>query len=470
MSEEKLFNIFVNKVNFDVSDYLVEELTEFQKQVVDDATFILKENIVGEIKSFGGSIKKNEDKFNEFMKKAEQELEDEKYKEIKKDLKEYLKKLPELIIKTCVAIIPVKELPWVDLIFRTIPCIVYDNKVQFFDHAIAYYGEIKCVIERTTIFGKMKGEEPLFAPFMGNLDLGSYKLDESQKGPKSQIYAYISAIINSFDSVTTTSQLAKYHEAYQRHGDLICDFLMKDEELINSMKKVTSALESDRIKSDITVYAIALPTSDNTSIVIVTEEGKGQARFTSCFEALLKLSAACCELPPSSGSTIAPSSQDIGELGDQKAGTIRTPGGQELKTWSAEELAQEAQKRMSTQPDMPVWSEEELTKFAEERGSTLPEGMEIWTEEELQELAQKRQGGGLNIPEWEPEQDLAECSNCGYSLRKGWSKCPICDTPVGSGSSEVAAEKPKEEAEEEPSEPSEQEIKDVPEDQGDNEL
>lgn len=470
MSEEKLFNIFVNKLSFDVSDYLVDELTEFQKQVVDDAIFILKENVVGEIKSFGGSIKKNEDKFNDFMKKAEEELEDERYKEIKKDLKEYLKKLPELIINTCVAIIPVKELPWVDLIFRTIPRIVYDNKVHFLDHAIAYYGEIKCAIGRTTIFGKMKGEEPLFAPFMGNLDLASYKLDESQKEPKSQIYPYISAIINSFDSVTTTSQLAKYHEAYQRHGDLICDFLMKDEELINSMKKVTSALESDRIKSDIIVNAIALPTSDNTSIIIVIEEAKSQARFTSCFEALLKFSAACCELPPSSGTTIAPPSQVTGEFGDQGVEPIRTPGGQELKTWSAEELAQEAQKRMSTQPDMPVWSEQELAQFAEERGSNLPEGMEIWTEEELQELAQKRQGGGLNIPEWEPDQTLSECSNCGYSLRKGWSKCPICDTPVGSGPSEVTVEEPEGEPEEEPSEPSEEETNNDPEDQGDEEL
>jgi hypothetical protein len=59
LSETKLFEIFVNSLNFDVSEYLVEELTELQKKIVDDATFILKENIVGDVgmcKSFGGWI------------------------------------------------------------------------------------------------------------------------------------------------------------------------------------------------------------------------------------------------------------------------------------------------------------------------------------------------------------------------------------------------------------------------------
>ncbi|MFX1589034.1 MAG: hypothetical protein ACFFC1_12835, partial [Promethearchaeota archaeon] len=80
--------------------------------------------------------------------------------------------------------------------------------------------------------------------------------------------------------------------------------------------------------------------------------------------------------------------------------------------------------------------------FSSERGSGIPEGMEVWTEEDLQELAQKRRGGGLNIPEWAPDEKMTECSNCGYSLRPGWTKCPICETPVG--------EKPPEKLEEEP--------------------
>jgi len=70
--------------------------------------------------------------------------------------------------------------------------------------------------------------------------------------------------------------------------------------------------------------------------------------------------------------------------------------------------------------------------------------MEVWKEDELLELAEKRRSGGLNIPEWQPDQDMTECSNCGYSLRPGWVKCPVCDTPVGEKPSEEVKEGTKE--------------------------
>ena len=445
MSEAKLFEIFISSLNFEVSEYLVEELTELQKDIINDATFILKDNIVGEVNSFGGSVKKNEEKFKAFMKQAEAELEKDKYKEIKKKLKEYLKKLSELIIKTCVAIIPLKEMPWVDVVFRTIPRIIYNDKVELLDNSIAYYGEIKCFIGRTTLYGKIKDQEPLFAPFTGNLDLGDYKLDAALKEPKSHIFPYISALINSLDSVITQNQLAKYHEEFQRHGDPICDFLMKDDDLVNSMKNITTALESGRNTSDIAVCSITIPLpSDKKSIVLITDESQEDSRYGNCFEALLKLSASCCQVPLQAQQTSPQGAPASGPPG----GGIRTPGGQELKAWTPEELASEAQKRLTAQPDLPTWSEEDLTKFAEERGSGVPEGMEIWKEEELQDLAEKRRKGGLNIPEWQPDKDMSECSSCGYSLRSGWTKCPVCDTPVG--------EKPSEEEKVEPKEPSEE--------------
>ena len=427
MSEEKLFEIFINSLDFDVSDYLVEELTELQNEIVNDATLILKDNIVGDLKSYGGSVKKNEEKFKEFMKKAETELEKDKYKEIKKKLKEYLKKLSELIIKTCVVIIPVKELPWVDVIFRTIPRISYYDKVQLIDSAIAYYGEIKCFIGRTTVYGKIKGQEPLFAPFTGNIDLRGYKLDESQKEPKSHIFPYVSAIINSLDSIITKNQLSKYHEEFQRHGDPICDFLMKDSDLNESMGKITSAIESERVKSDTAVCGIIVPLpSEKKSIVLISDESQEQSRFGNCFEALLKLSASSCQIP-------SPAPQPIsgGQVPGPSGGGVRTPGGQELKSWTAEELASEAQKRLAAQPNLPTWKEKDLQKLAEERGSGIPEGMEVWKEEDLQDLAEKRRRGGLNIPEWKPDQDMSECASCGYSLRPGWKKCPVCDALVG---------------------------------------
>lgn len=454
MSEVKLFEIFKNSLNFEVSEYLVEELTELQKDIINDATFILKDNIVGELKSFGGSVKKNEEKFKEFMKQAEAELEKDKYKEIKKKIKDYLKKLPELIIKTCVAIIPVKEMPWVDVVFRTIPRIIYDDKVQLLDSSIAYYGEIKCFIGRTTLYGKIKDQEPLFAPFTGNLDLKGYKLDAANKEPKAHLFPYIGAIINSLDSVLTKNQLAKYHEEFQRHGDPICDFLMNDDDLVNSMKKVITALDSERIKSEIAVCSIAVPLpSDKKSIVLITDENQDDSRYGNCFEALLRLSASYCQAPsqsqqlPTQGAPVSAST----------GGGIRTPGGQELKSWTAEELASEAQKRLAAQPNLPTWRAEDLAKFAEERGSGIPEGMDVWKEEELQDLAEKRRRGGLNIPEWQPDKDMTECVSCGYGLRPGWTKCPVCDAPVGEKALDDVEEEPKETSEDVQDKLSEQE-------------
>ena len=76
MSEQKLFEVFVNKIQFEFSDFLVPsaeaELSNFQKKMIEDAIFIMKDNIVGDIKSFGGNLKKNEEKFNELDKKADE--------------------------------------------------------------------------------------------------------------------------------------------------------------------------------------------------------------------------------------------------------------------------------------------------------------------------------------------------------------------------------------------------------------
>ncbi|MHA2180165.1 MAG: hypothetical protein ACXAAH_01940 [Promethearchaeota archaeon] len=459
MSEQKLFQVFVNKLEFDPADYLVsseeQELTSFQKQLIDNATVILKDNVIGSLKSFGGSIKANEEKFKELEKRAAEELVNEQYENIKKELKSYVKKIKELIEKTCAVIIPVKEMPWVDVVFRSVPRIVFDKKVELLDNAISYYGEIKCVITRPTIFGKMGGEKPLFAPLKGALDLGGYKLDDSEKGPKSQIYSYVSAIINSFDSTVTRNHLAKYHEGYQRHGDPICDFLMKDNELVNALERVTSSIESNRTSSDIAVLSIAVPhPADKKTLLIVVDEGKDPNQFSICFEALLRFSAECCNVP-------APPQPGPMQSTPQQSGGVRTPGGQELKVWSAEDLASEAQKRMESQPSMPEWTEEDLNKLASERGTGLPEGMEVWTEDDLQELARKRQGG-LDIPEWEADKDMNECAKCGYALRQGWSKCPICDTPVGSKPEPESSQQPISEQKEEITEDSHEEPEDKP--------
>ncbi|MFX1501237.1 MAG: hypothetical protein ACFFDH_09785, partial [Promethearchaeota archaeon] len=304
---------------------------------------------------------------------------------------------------------------------------------------------------RPIIFGKMKNEKPLFAPIMGNIDLGGYKLDDTLKEPKSQIFSYITAIIESFDSTVNRNHLTKYHEGYQRHGDPICDFLMSNNELMNSLERISSGIESERISSDIAVYSIGIPqVADKSTLILVTDEGKDPNKYSRCFEAFLRFSAECCNVPTQQ--TQVPT-----QTASQQTGAVRTPSGQELKTWTAEELAQEAQKRMTSQPDMPSWTEEELTKFSSERGAGLPEGMEVWTEDELQELARKRQGG-LDIPEWKVDENMKECTKCGYGLRPGWSRCPVCDTPVGEEPEQKTVEESKEEVAEEPKENNSEEV------------
>ena len=446
--EQKLFEEFLNTVQFDINEFLVEskfaDLPGDQKKIIEDASSIMKSNIIGDIRALGGDLKKNEQKFDEFQKKVEKELENEKFKDIKKESKEYLKKLKTAIEKTCVAIMPVKELPWPTVVFSTVPQISYDKKVQLAESTIAFCGEIKCIVSKTTLYGKMKDQEPLFAPYVGDLDLGGYTLDPAEKGPKSEVISYVNAIIKSLDSTSTRSQLAKYHEGYQRHGEPICDFLMKDEGLMKIMAKLTSGMESKRLSADMAVCGIAVPqASDNTSLMIVVDESGANDRNIKCFEAFLKFSAACCEAPSTSKGGAAPGAPAAGP------GGVRTPGGQQLSAWTPEQLAAEAQKRGSggVPPGMATWSEDDLVKAAAERGTGLPPGMEVWKEEDLVELAKKRQGGSLDIPEWEVDPEMNECANCGYGLRKGWSECPICDTPVGA----AAPSKPAESKDKEPS-------------------
>ena len=81
MSEQKLFSVFINKLQFDLSEFIVsseeQELSNFQKEVIEKATTIMKDNIVGEVKSCGGNLKVNGEKFKEIEKKANEELENE---------------------------------------------------------------------------------------------------------------------------------------------------------------------------------------------------------------------------------------------------------------------------------------------------------------------------------------------------------------------------------------------------------
>ncbi len=419
-------SILIKNSDFDISEYLVfNELNNEQQKIIDNASSILKENTVDVVKIFGGSIEKNEDKLNKLKENVKSELEKSEYNGLRNDLENlidvYIKNFQLLIPKLCGAIIPVKQLPFVDVYFRTVPRITIDKekpqKMSIDDRTNSFYGEIKCIIPRITLFGKLKEGDPLFAPLIGDLDLGDFNLEASeQKSPMIENQIYISEVISSMDRDTTRNNVTRYHEQYQRHGEPICDFLMKDNELMNVMNKLTSAVESKRTSSNVSVCAIAIPNIQNGStLVIVVNESNSSNSYSICFEALLRFSAACYEAPstkkPSEVSTTPPA------LTQQEQ--VSGPGSPKLEVWSAEELVKDAAERgLSTglPPNMDLWTEEQLQELAKSRtdtGVNLPE----WSEEELEELSKSRQGA-LNLPEWE-DAGLPQCEKCGYTLRKG---------------------------------------------------
>lgn len=430
--------VLIKSSNFDVNNYLVfNELNKEQQKIIDNAISILKENTVDEVKVFGGNIEKNEEKLEKLKENIKKELENEEYNEIKNDLEKlinsYVKNFQLLIPMVCGAIIPVKQLPSVEVYFRTSPRIMIDNekpeKMSIDDNSISYYGEIKCLIPRITLFGKIKDADPLFAPLIGDLDLGDFNPEKSEhKGPMIGNYSYITELITSMDKDTTKNNLTRYHEQYQRHGEPICDFLLKDKELMDAMEKLSSAIESKRTSSSVSICAIAVPNiQDKSTIVVVQDESKSPNAYATCFEALLRFSALCYEAP----STKKPSEVSTSPIPPTQAGQAIGPGGQRLEVWTQEELVKDAAERglgTGLPPNMELWTEEQLIDMAKSRtdlGVNLPE----WSEEELEKLTKSRQGT-LNIPEWK-DTGLSICEKCGYTLREGWLECPICNWKVG---------------------------------------
>ncbi len=414
MSELKLFEKFRDSIDFTVSDFLGPDLSNQQKKAIDDVFAIIKRNASGDIESFGASIKNNESLYKEIEGRIKENIEKEEFKPIKKALKDFAKKISEFIDATCFAIIPVKELPWKELFFRSVPEIHFTgDKMNINKEKFAFYGEIKRILPRITIFGKLKGSDPLFAPHALELDL-KIPSEVQNETQKVRNYMYVYHIIQTLNSEVTKNQLVKYEEEFQRHGDPVCDYLMNDDQLKESMKKMY--LTSDII-SEVSVNAIAIPLKeDGSSLVVALFEHDIPQKFDNCFEFLLNFSAGCVR---------APSDAQV---------AVRSGGAQgspELKTWTTEELAEQTQQRGGgVPPGMEIWTKEDLIQMQKEQSSGIPEGMEVWTEEELAELSKKRQGGGLNIPEWEPDKNMTECSKCGYNLRPSWRECPVCGRKV----------------------------------------
>jgi hypothetical protein len=437
------FEDLIKNIDFNVSQFLVfNDISKEQEKIIEKTTEILKDNTVDEIKTFGGNLDKNIDKIEKIKESVKAELEKEENKDAKSDLEKifdsYIKAFKQLIPKVCGAIIPVKQMPFVDVYFRTVPRISIDKekpqKVSINESGIAYYGEIKCITPRIILLAKIKGEEPLFAPLIGDLDIGDYKFDDSkQKSPKIQIFPYISALISSMDKEVNKNNVSRYNEQYQRHGEPICDFLLKDKELMDVTKKISSAIESKRTSSNVAVCGIAVPDNqDQSTVIIVQDESGSSSAHEVCFESELRFAAACCEAPSTRLPGQATPAQPAQTQAPGQPGQVIAPSGQRLQSWTAEELAKDAAERGASgglPPGMDVWTENELQEMAKSRtdgGINLP----VWTEEELKKLSKSRQGA-LNLPEWKQPEDMKECEQCGYALRLGWDSCPICGWKVG---------------------------------------
>ena len=69
MPEQDLFKEFINNLQFDVSEYFDIELTSMQNEIINDATDILKENIVGDMKKLGGNLKRYSEKFENLKRR-----------------------------------------------------------------------------------------------------------------------------------------------------------------------------------------------------------------------------------------------------------------------------------------------------------------------------------------------------------------------------------------------------------------
>ncbi|GAB4326437.1 MAG: hypothetical protein Kow0069_32920 [Promethearchaeota archaeon] len=437
----KAFSAVTKAATFKLEDHLVpNELNPKQSKHVDKVKELLEGNLVGDPTLFGGKL--DEEKFKEFKEALLAELGKEEYKSLKgkleKSLENYLEALKKVVEELVVGFFPVKDMPTPSITFRTVPLVRTESKTPLkftVMLTVAFACEVQCVVNRTTLFGEMKGEAPLFAPLIGEMDLGGFKLTPDMKAPTSENFAYLEALLKSMSKMSTRNNVTRYHAQYQRHGEPICDFFMKDEQLMKSMEKVTSGVDSKRLQSGAAVAALVKPHAARTLVLVHDEKPDLEVAL----EALLNLSAACYESPMvrktghvseaeamTAAAPTPPPSPGVGALAGPGPASAAPPP--RLPVWTEEELAEEAKKR-GTAPNLPVWTEEELAEEAKKRG--LPTDLEYWTEEELEAERKKSHAGTqLNIPEWEVSEDTPECPKCGYTVRKGWDTCPICDEPL----------------------------------------
>jgi hypothetical protein len=367
----------------------------------------------------------DQDEFKKIEDEVSKRLENVIFKPFLKDLEKIVKKWLELKLQelngTIILFIPIKEMPFPAVTFLNVQRIVWEKdkleKMTLNSHCIAYIGEIEAIVTRTVLYGKMAKEEPLFAPHIGQLDLAGYKPD-LKISPKSEDIRFLYEILQSLERKSTQSQVVRYHAQYERHGEPICDFFMDNDELIKSMKKLTSAIESKRQMSNASIAGAVIPLI-NSSMVLCMDENHSNKKYEICFEAILKLGATSYKTPNIKKDSMVPAPG----LGIQTS-SIPMQVQPQIPVWTEEDLAEDAKKRReSSNLNLPTWSAEELEEEAKKRGSGV--NLPMWTEEDL-EKDMKQRHGGSSIPDWKEDENLVSCPKCGYSCKSDWNECPVC--------------------------------------------
>lgn len=404
-----------------------------QQKEIDTMKNLLENNLTGSITTWGGSFE--EDQFKQAKEKLPaviKELQLEaKEKEIKAYFDSYSKVMKKFLDKHVVAHAPVKTMPFKNVYMHTVPKIDMSSKgtLEINDSPIGYIVELPYQVERGVVYGEMQGQKPLFAPIIGSLEL-NWKTPDQKPAPGEKEYIEDFELQSRFfqvmDKQTTRNSVWRYQN-YGRKGEPICDRLLANEDLMVSMERVISEVDSKEFKANASACGIVHPIDGRSIVAIVDFDGVHK----NAFEAIFKLCAYLDDVPhvPAAGA---------GTMAGAPAGGGGYAPQPSLPTWSEEELANRPNK-FAGGPKLPAWTEEELAKREDKftGGPNLP----VWTEDELEEMA-KKSGPSLNLPEWKEDEDMIECPKCGYACQADWGECPVCNTKLEKKAQKPAAQKP----------------------------
>lgn len=386
-----------------------------QKKDIDVMSNLLVSNLVGELETWGGTFdeaafKDARDKIGDVLKDLSLEG---KEKEIKSLFDSYTKIMKKFLERHVVATATVKTMPFKKVHMLAVPKVNMNQKgqLELNESPVGYIVELPYEIERSAAYGEMKDQKPLFAPVIGSLEL-AWKPSTGDAFADDEKLQY--ALFDVMDKQTTRNSVWRYQN-YGRKGEPLCDKLMAVEDLMISMERIISEVDSKDFKANASVCGLMYAIKGKTVVAIIDFDGVHK----NAFEAMFKLCAYLEEVPR------AASAQQPAAGG--AAGAPGAPGAGAMPTWTEEELASRPQQFAApATPNMPVWTEEEL-EAREDKFSGGP-NLPVWTEEELEEL-KKESGPSLNLPEWK-EESLLDCPNCGYGCQQDWDECPVCEAKL----------------------------------------